>query len=1052
MSFSSRAYARLMGFARCLLVSAAAFGLAAGGALPALAAGGQQGNINGTVVDAQTRAPIANATISAAAPTGAYSAHTDARGFFSILGMVVDTYAVSIQAPGYEPQTEQGITVQGDQNISLPVIALAKTLKTIGRVTARSASSVYQPHQTVDAYQVSGERILQTTGKAASTNENNLALAVPGVTMTNSGGVQNLTIRGGLRTEVGYQYDGVDFTEPFFANNASNGFYAGIGSLQIVEGAGDATQGNVGGGVVNLVPKRGTQPAFGMLDLEVGSPNFFHQASFEYGWASNNGRYSDYVAYMGQRWVPYIGYSNANAAAYDNYYAGSYEANNDFVNNFVYKFGKSNSQQLQILYRNRDLQEWGNAGGVVLTGSQPTSFYPVDPYNQVAQQFASLYQGGLANYSRLIGINPGVPSSYNVTGPEEIAWNPTRYLKFEYDNNIDSTTFLSAKYYNWETLQGGSNNLGSTFQNPVSLGLGAYPTWNETGGPKVGGRIDITKQLSAKNTLTLDTLYEVAHPIWNGYDPNALTFLMTLFPLFGVPGPSYADFLPGGYLAKYFPGGVPRIPVSGINYNQALFQNFGVGIREQWQPNDRLRADFGIRYDGQNQKYGVNPFNPSMPGNPSDVNPGSITSKYVNPREWEPRVAVAYQSDPADSFRFGYGRSTVFLVAQTAGTPAAMFNAAAFAKVPPLANFQCGSLVPGAPPVKCQNYAQQLYWLYDQNFDAPDLGGALPAEYNNYDFTYQHQFQNGWGLRVTPFYKLGTNLPSFALLTGLAAGAAVFTVNNQGINRTTGLEFGMTTPDHPTGLSGFLSMTYQNVLASSPPLIGGEDALPINGSGSLELNDVYRAGYVSPFSLRIGGDYKTKNGWRVNPILQYDRGYPYNAGNITASSAPFLNGAFANIPQVNFGPGVTQIPGYQSSSGTTNSTNYFDPANPGNALHPNIAWSRGTPGTPSSGGALWKPNLNAQLTVEYSYHKNTFGILMQNLFGNAYNNQVPFINPYYQPVANGIAGPQTGNNAFYNPSRGFANVPKDSYAFSNGAYLLLPNQPMTFQFYFQRSL
>src|SRR5262249_12339842 len=151
-----------------------------------------------------------------------------------------------------------------------------------------------------------------------------------------------------------------------------------------------------------------------------------------------------------------------------------------------------------------------------------------------------------------------------------------------------------------------------------------------TGGPKVGGRIDITKQLSAKNTLTLDTLYEVAHPIWNGYDPNALTFLMTLFPLLGAAGPSYADFLPGGYLSKYFPNGaMPRIPVSGINYNQALFQNFGIGLREQWQPNDKLRADVGIRYDGQNQHYGVNPFNPTMPDNPSDVNPGSITSKYT---------------------------------------------------------------------------------------------------------------------------------------------------------------------------------------------------------------------------------------------------------------------------------------------------------------------------------------------------------------------------------------------------------------------------------------
>jgi hypothetical protein len=362
--------------------------------------------------------------------------------------------------------------------------------------------------------------------------------------------------------------------------------------------------------------------------------------------------------------------------------------------------------------------------------------------------------------------------------------------------------------------------------------------------------------------------------------------------------------------------------------------------------------------------------------------------------------------------------------------------------------------------VKCQNYAQQLFWLYDQNFDAPDLGGALPALYNNYDFTWQHQFPNGWGMRLTPFYKLGTNLPSFALVNNLAAGAAVFTVNNKGINRTTGVEFGLNTPDRPVGLSGFLSMTYQNVLGSTPPLISGEDALPINGSGSLSLGDVYRAGYVSPFSARLGVDYKTKSGWRFNPILQYDRGYPFALGNTIASSCPFANGQFLNVVQSNIsngcgfygGPGVTAIPGFQAQGGSSNSTNYFDPANPGSALNPNLAWTRGTPATSASGGALWKGNLSSQMTIEYKRNRNTFGVQFLNMFGNAYNGVVPIINPYYQPVGTGLSGPKTGQSPFNVPNRGLVNVPSDAYAFTNGAYLLIPNQPMTWQVYFQRNL
>jgi hypothetical protein len=1066
MSFPNSTVASLLRLARLLLVCAAVFGLAWSSALPALAAGGQNGNLSGTVIDANTKAPIADATVSAAAPTGSYSAKTDAHGFFTMIGLVVDTYTVSVQAPGYDPLSTPGVTIQGDSTVSVGTITLSKQLRTIGRVVARSASSVFQPKQTVDSYQVSGERILQTTGKAAATNENNLLLAVPGVTLSSAG---NPTIRGGLRTEVGYQFDGVDFTEPFFAMNGSTGRFNGIGSVQVVEGAGDATQGNIGGGVVNLIPKRGTVPPFGFVDGEVGGPNFFHQFAMEYGFASKNGRISDYISYTGQRYVPYNGYSNANAAAYNNFYGAAYAANDDFLNNFVYKFGKDNNQSLQILYLNRNIQEWGNLGGIT-GGPNGTFYYPNDPTNYAATLFdgPNLYNVPVSTYQKIIGLNPGTPAFGRPNQGELVTYNPTRYLKFEYDNNLNATTFLQAKMYNWENLQGGSNNTGFSGANGSNLGLGAYPTWNETGGPKVGGRLDLTHQFSSKHTVTLDGLYEGARPIWNGYDPNALFFLMAdngVSGRFGNQALSYANFLapnqcaglPGcGYLAQYFPKGIPRMPVSGINYNQALFQNFGYGIREQWAPNDRLKADLGVRFDGQNQKYGFNPFNPTEPGNPSDVSPASIGPKFTQPRETEPRVALSYQMDPNDSLRAGYGRSTVFLTGQTAGTPAGMYNAAPFAKVPALPGFTCGSggHNPGVT-VPCQNYAQQLYWLYDQNFDAPDLGGALPALYNNYDITYQHQFTNGWGMRVTPFYKLGTNLPSFALVTGLAAGAAVFEVNNQGINRTTGVEFGVNTPDHPTGLSGFLSMTYQNVLGSTPPLIGGEDALPINGSGSLGLGDVYRAGYVSPFTTRLGAEFKTRNGWRLSPVLQYDRGYPFNVGDTIASGCGVLpNGGFANIPQSNIanGCGVTAIAGYQAQSGTSVATRYFDPANPGTGINPNIAWTRGTPSTPSSGGALWKSNLQAQMTIEYKVQRNTFGVLFNNLFGNAYNGTIPGINPYYQPVANGLSGPQTGINPLYNPSRGFVNIPKDAYAFTNGAYLLLPNEPMSFQVYFQRSL
>lgn len=871
------------------------------------------------------------------------------------------------------------------------------------------------------------------------------------------------TIRGGLRTEVGYQLDGVPFTEPFFAGNASNGLYnGGLGSLQVVEGAGDATQGNVGGGVVNVVPKRGTYPASGDLDLEVGGPNYFHQFAFSYGFATPNNRISDYFSFTGQRLNPYTIATNAgspgsnlNAGSYGAFYHPSSQISNDLSNNFVFKFGHNNGQTLSVLYENQDYDQFGNLGGI-----SGANYYPNDPTNPFSENSESGL--GVPNYQNLVGLTPYLPNNLN-TSPlydEEITSNQTRFLKFEYDNNISSTSFLQLKYYNWETLQTSSNLTGTNDNQPTNLGLGSYPVVSTVGGPRVGGDLTFTQQIGSRSTTTLDAKYEVSHPIWNEYDPNAEVYLLSLAAPQG--GPSINDFekynavtCPTcGYLQQFFPNGIPRIPVSGINYNGADFHQFGLGLREQYSASDKLKFDVGLRFDQQIQQYGFNPLNPTEPNNPSDVNPASLDDKYLDPHELEPRAAVGYQFGANDAVRGSYGRSVVFLTGQTAGTPAGFYNFSAFEKVPAIGNFACGSGDNPTKTVPCQNYAQQLYWLYDQNFDAPDVGGALPALFNNYDFTYTHQFKGGYAIKLTPFYKQGTNLPSFALVNSLAAGAAVFTVNNEGINKTSGIAFGFTTPERPAGFSGFLSATYQNVIGSTPPLISGEDALPINGSGSLGLGDTYRAGYVSPVDVRIGGEFKTKNGFRVNPVLEFNIGYPYSVGNTLASSCQLANGQFANLPQVNFGCNVTAIPGFQSLTGTTNSTNYYDPAYSGTSTNPNIAATRGTPATSSSGGVLSHPNLSADLTLEYKRGRNTIGVSATNLFGNVFNNSIPLINPYYQPVANGASGPLTGinTNGLVYANRGFDNVPKDAYAFTNGAYLLLPNAPTQFQVYYQLGL
>jgi hypothetical protein len=1036
--------------------------LSLGATSPARAAGGQTGNVNGTVVTAGATDPVAGAKVTVTSPSGSYSARTDARGFFSILGLVVDTYTLTIEAPGYDAIVLSGVTISGDQNLDLGTLRIAKALRTIGGVKARPSSNAYQPGQTTDAYTISSARITQTTGKTDTTNENDIVLAAPGVSLTNAG---TPTIRGGAPTEVGFQFDGIDFAEPFNAGNGSLNRVNGLGSIQVVEGAGDATQGGVGSGVINVIPKRGSYPGGGDLDLEIGGPNFSHQAAFDYGTATRDGSLSNYFSYVGQRFVPYYGYHTTDLQAYGNTFGTSYQIENQLLDNLVFRFGHDHRQALQILYSNQDLQQYGEGGGLELAPSQQgyLSYYPTNPLSGnelIGGIIAEVYgNAALAAYPSLVALNPYTPANPNqaITGPEENVATSTRFLKFEYDNTVDPSTYLALRYYNWGQLSSQSLNYSVR---PTTL-----PGYAVVGGSRSGVILDITRQLGSRLTIGLNGTYSLTDPIWDAYTP--LTYFFTpgfIGPV--TPQPNYADFLPGGYLSTYFPNGVPRIPSWGIGFHQSFFQEYGAGLRVQYEATSRLKFDVGLRNE-QQYKHWYNPYNTGSPDNPFDLVPSTYSNTTNDPHVLQPRASVAYQAGSNDSFRFGYGRSAIFPDAYTAGDPFNPAGAEAFAKVPAKPGAVCGLPTYGGT-FRCANYADELYWAGDE-LDAPDLGVAQPAIYSNYDFTYQHQFGGGYGIHLTPFYKLGTGLPAASLIQTLPGGTQLFGTTSDGFNRTSGVEFQLTTPERRYGFSGFLSMTYQNVLQSAPPLTAQEDTLPQLSPATLALGDVYRAGYVSPFSVRLGGTYALKNGFSVTPVLQYDRGFPYSVGNLIA--AELGPGVYANVPQVNFGPGTTVISGYQGSSGAQLSTNYYDPSDPGSSLHPNIAATRGTPATSNNGGALWDANLEASVTFQYKVGRSTLGLAIQNLFGNAFNGTIPLINPYYQPVANGLSGPLTGINflgPIYGTYRGAGNIPKDDYAFLNGAYILGngvpansaqniypslgPIQPTTFTLYYQYKL
>ncbi len=1083
---------------------------------PVDAAGGVSGTLRGTVVDQTTGVPIAGATIAVNSESGKFRATTDSHGFFTLLELPPDTYVVKISAVAYVDTTLTGVTVFGDETETLGIVKLVKGLKTIANVRSRGESSAFQPRQTIDVTTFQGSRIDQALGEKGSTNLNQLVLSAPGVIKNTNfvGGPGNsnnaFTIRGSASVEIGYQFDGVDYRGSFFDENPSQSYLNGVGdgkgSLQVVSGAGDATQGGIGAGVVNVVPGRGSFPGDGFLSFDVSSPWYDHSMAGQYGIATPDDRFSDFVSFRSSRTAPEIAPYGRDASDAGQYLATSFSYDDDFLNNFYYRFGKNNSQQFQVLTDWLDHRSWANYGG--LAGA---NYYPYDPFSY--QQFQTDFNGlpmwpstpsdptGLKWYQMVIPYLQGVPKTFQpVTQPEEFVYGPTNFLKLGYTRPLGAATSLNAFFYNWGGLV--ANNITG---NSSDLTTGSsLPGYNNAGGRKVGFQAQVTTVASEKHTLTVVAKFENGFPYWDqqnhgntwqgllgnrNADESINATDPTLTGPYSPTGPRVEDwFLPlqlgspvsasnpcigpaldngynpsapttqGCYLYSWllahnkWTGTLPTIPTTGFSYNGSDFQQFGIGLRDQWTPNDKLSLDYGVRLDGQNLRWAANPLLNKDPSNTADVGTGfAVLSKsYLEPRVIEPRIAASYVLTPRDSVRVSYGRSASFFFGQTAGTPTNISNVdpilwtipAKDANYPtfnpatgtgpacgsgwhPVGTGPNGTYVPnpnvpfsgngtlGVPGnyFQCPNYASSVYWAFDQSFAAPDIGGQGVATYNNWDVAYSHQFKNGWGTKLTGYARRGYNTYQTVLLgaglpdpvTGQQT-AGSFQERETGVQKTVGLEFMLTTPDRNVGWSGFLTANYVNSLTNTPP-VAGSDSLPVVAQYLYQTGTIFHASYLPPFSAVAGLEYKTRNGWRVNPIFSYDGGIPYGVG---MTSYGFVNGTLYAIPTGNIGISAPFAgPGLPNQS--YNSTCYNDPAFPGNFFHPKYFACRGNSEPALAGQSLTQPRLYTDLNLEYEHKGVTYGAYVTNLFDN-YRGE-PAVNQAWQPVATGVGGAQTGQFA-----------------------------------------
>jgi hypothetical protein len=1036
------------------------------------------GNIAGQVTS--NGQPVGNVSVTAIAPSGRYTSKTDAKGFYSIVGVQPDTYTVTFASTGYADTSINGVTVNPTITTTVNQ-SLASRLKTIGTVSSRASGvSAFQPQQPVDTYSINGAQIQTALGKPHGTSETGLLTSLPGATLDVNG---YPVIRGGRENDEGFQFEGIDYTDAFTSQFVNGLNLNGVQSFQLTPGAGDASVGNAGTGQINITVKRGARPAFASAEQDISADRFNHQFAVDYGFATPNGRLSNYLSFTGQG----SGYTYGNHAS-DLEYIGRASSNyyrkvRDLIDNAIFKFGRDNSQSLQLLYQNQT--------NTFYTGANfpDPGFRTTDP----VYLFNARQRTGLTN-AEIEAITPleyGQSSILQTTRgrPLRTENQPNETMKLQYSNAINASTYVTAKFYkvNATAIFDIPYNRSATY----SAGL-VGDTYSLQGGQRTGFAIDATKQLGSQHLLGIGGKYEFLHPI-DSYYSASVGFFDYVFGGAAAGATSFPevyDFLPAtspsctgslstafgvnpcGYLSAFFPGGIPRLPA----YDQSPIANrhdWSAYISDQFQASDKLKFNLGLRVDGtkwelpslrdgaflpasgngySSGSYFPTAFGVDAAGNPlasKDVLVGP-TNAQIRPAVLEPRLGFAYQFTPRDSVTFSYGRSTQFppIADVDDRIPRAAF--APFVGIPANAT-ACGPTGDRA----CRDYADQLYWENQNVSGGVPIIPTKPTTFSNFDASLQHDFGHGVALKLTPFFRRGYDVVALVATPKIVNGVAVVDPNsgnavlnpsvttNLGVNKTTGVEFYLT-KTATYGLSGTLSMTYINEFSNVVPTTGGEDFFPSIPPASLALGNLYRVGFISPFNAVASLQYKWRSGWRLNPILSFENGYPYGTGLISAIQ---LRGQNYNVPQTN----VTNDPGLLGSNGATQ---YVDPANPGTVFRPNIAATRGTPEGNSAGGKLSNPRLNATLSLEYNRPgtRNTIGVLVGNLFNQLY--EEPLTNTRYQPVATGIGGAVSGTNsntARFGPNLGYVNLNAQANGF--GPYVFRPNQtPRSFRFYYQYAL
>ena len=235
-------------------------------------------------------------------------------------------------------------------------------------------------------------------------------------------------------------------------------------------------------------------------------------------------------------------------------------------------------------------------------------------------------------------------------------------------------------------------------------------------------------------------------------------------------------------------------------YNTVMPKFYSFALTDQWKPTTRLNIDLGIRFDrfrfdgsdttnSPARTFFFNAYNRQFGTNLRNI-PNQIEAY----NEWQPRFGMTYTVDPRTVLRLSYGR---------------------YAEAPNSAFEQYNYLQPNSPPA--------LAAFLPFGLEATPAHAVRPQVANNYDFSFEHQFNRDTSIKLTPFLrKTQDQIQQFFLdeKTSFVSGL------NVGRQTSQGVELELDKGDFSrNGIAARWSFTYTNSYINYKKLASGQSII-----------------------------------------------------------------------------------------------------------------------------------------------------------------------------------------------------------------------------------